>query len=106
MRPSGACVTICFSKSEPIKPAVCVPSVSTIPGFSAFTRIFRGPSSRASTPVIASTAPLVPVYTELFGGVTSVTAEPMLMMLPPSFRCFTASLVVSSSPSTFTLKIL
>jgi hypothetical protein len=30
------------------------------PGAIAFTRIFRGPNSAASAPVIASTAPLVP----------------------------------------------
>ena len=40
---------------------VHVPSVSTMPGLMALTRIFFGPSSRASTPVMASTAPLVPV---------------------------------------------
>ena len=61
MRPSGVWATVPFSKSEPMKPALCVPSVSTMPGLSALTRIFFGPSSRASTPVMASTAPLVPV---------------------------------------------
>ena len=50
-----------FSKSVPRKPALCVPSVSTMPGLMVLTRIFFGPNSRASTPVIASTAPLVPV---------------------------------------------
>src|SRR6202011_6192672 len=59
---------VAASKSEPMKPAVCVPSVSTMPGFSALTRILRAPSSRDSTPVIASTAPLVPLYTALPGG--------------------------------------
>lgn len=67
VRPSGACAVRFFSKSEPMKPALIVPSVSTMPGLMVLTRIFFGPSSRASTPVIASTAPLVPVYTELFG---------------------------------------
>ena len=38
-----------------------LPSVSTIPGLMVLTRIFFGPNSRASTPVMASTAPLVPV---------------------------------------------
>ena len=47
------------SKSEPMIPWVCVPSVSTIPGLMLFTRILRGPNSLASTPVMASTAPLV-----------------------------------------------
>lgn len=37
-------------------PPLCVPSVSTSPGFTALTRIFRGPNSRDMTPVIASTA--------------------------------------------------
>jgi hypothetical protein len=36
-------------------------SVSTTPGLIVFTRIFRGPSSRARTPVMASRAPLVAV---------------------------------------------
>ena len=49
-----------FSKSLPIMPALCVPSVSTPPGAIALTRIFRGPNSAASPRVIASTAPLVP----------------------------------------------
>ena len=38
-----------------------VPSVSTIPGLMALTRILRGPSSFANERVIASTAPLVPL---------------------------------------------
>ena len=50
-----------------MKPALTVPSVSTMPGLNVLTRIFLDPSSRESTPVIASTAPFVPVYTELFG---------------------------------------
>jgi hypothetical protein len=48
------------SKSLPMMPALCVPSVSMPPGAIALTRIFRGPSSAASPRVIASTAPLVP----------------------------------------------
>ena len=60
VRPSGACAIIVFSKSDPSIPPVCVPSVSTMPGLIVFTRIFFGPNSRASTPVIASSAPLVP----------------------------------------------
>jgi hypothetical protein len=35
-----------------------------------------------------------------------VTTEPMLMMLPPSPRCFTAACVVSRRPSTLTLNCL
>jgi hypothetical protein len=69
MRPSGVCATAPFSKSEPMKPAACMPSVSTKPGLMELTRIFLAPSSFARTPVIASTAPLVAVYTALFGGV-------------------------------------
>ena len=61
MRPSGVWAIVPVSNSEPMKPALCVPSVSTMPGFSALTRIFFGPSSRESTPVMASTAPFVPV---------------------------------------------
>src|SRR4029077_12278330 len=59
LRANGTCETIDFSKSEPMKPALTVPSVSTIPGFNVLTRIFLDPSSLESTPVIASTAPLV-----------------------------------------------
>src|SRR5205823_11653786 len=66
--------------------SACTPSVSIIPGLIEFTRIFRGPSSLASTPVIASTAALLAVYTEEFGGRIEVAPEPMLMMLPPSGR--------------------
>jgi hypothetical protein len=56
VRSSGVRVMAPASKSEPMKPAACVPSVSTMPGFSALTRILRGPSSRDSTLVMASTA--------------------------------------------------
>src|SRR5207244_8008026 len=58
-RPSGACVSTIFWKSLPTNPVAWVPSVSIIPGLIAFTRIFRGPSSFASTPVIASTPALL-----------------------------------------------
>ena len=44
-----------------MKPAVWVPSVSTMPGLTELTRMPLGPSSRESTPVMASTAPLVAV---------------------------------------------
>ena len=44
-----------------MNPPATVPSVSTMPGLIELTRISFGPSSLASTPVIASTAPLVPV---------------------------------------------
>jgi len=50
---------ICFSKSLPMIPAECVPSVSTPPGLRALTRIFRGPSSFESDLVIVSTAAFV-----------------------------------------------
>ena len=58
-RPSGVSATIRFSKSLPMMPALCVPSVSTPPGAMALTRILRGPSSLARSRVIASSAPLV-----------------------------------------------
>src|SRR4030088_1145494 len=58
-RPSGVRATISFSKSLPMIPKLCTPSVSTPPGLIALTRIFLGPSSFASTRVIVSTAPLV-----------------------------------------------
>jgi len=60
-RANGTCAMIDFSNSEPMKPALTVPSVSTMPGFSVLTRTFRDPSSLESTHVIASTAPFVPV---------------------------------------------
>ena len=58
MRPSGVCAMAAFSNSDPIQPPLWVPSVSTMPGLIVLTRIFFGPSSRAGTPVMASTAPL------------------------------------------------
>src|ERR1700719_346604 len=69
VRPSDDCLIKSFSKSEPMKPALTVPSVSTMPGLMELTRIFLGPSSRARTPVMASTAPLVAVYTEVLGDI-------------------------------------
>ena len=47
------------SKSEAEHSRACVPSVSVRLGFTELTRIFLGPSSLASTPVMDSTAPLV-----------------------------------------------
>jgi hypothetical protein len=51
----------CLLRRHPLEvaaddPLACVPSVCTTPGLMAFTRIFRGPSSFASTRVMASTA--------------------------------------------------
>jgi hypothetical protein len=46
MRPSGVCARTAFSKSDPMKPPLWVPSVSTMPGLMVLTRIFFGPSSR------------------------------------------------------------
>jgi hypothetical protein len=60
MRPSGVWVMATFSKSDPMKPPLWVPSVSTTPGLMVLTRIFFGPSSWDNTPVMASTARLVP----------------------------------------------
>ena len=59
MRPSGVPAIICFSKSLPITPAACVPSVSTPPGAIALTRILRPANSIAWLRVIWSSAPLV-----------------------------------------------
>ena len=59
MRPSGVCVSICLRKSLSESPAEWKPSVSTIPGFTEFTRIFFGPSSVARLRVTASTAAFV-----------------------------------------------
>jgi hypothetical protein len=45
--------------SLPFTPTLCTPSVSTPPGAIALTRIWRGPSSFASTRVTESSALLV-----------------------------------------------
>ena len=67
VRPSGVRAINCFSKSLPITPAACVPSVSTPPGLIALTRIFRGPSSFASTRVTGRLR-LPPARRDVFGG--------------------------------------
>src|SRR5271170_1780124 len=59
MRPSGVVASTDLRKSPSAKPTACRPSVSTMPGFSEFTRILRGPSSFDSEIVMASTAALV-----------------------------------------------
>src|SRR5439155_6660181 len=59
MRPRGVCDSSCLRKSLSCNPAERTPSVSTMPGLMALTRMFRGPSSFARVRVIASTAPLV-----------------------------------------------
>jgi hypothetical protein len=61
IRPSGVCATIPFSKSLPRNPAAWTPSVSTMPGLIAFTRIFFAPSSFDRITVIASTEAFVAV---------------------------------------------
>ena len=97
-RPNGVCCNICFSKSLPTIPADRVPSVCISPGLMAFTLIFRGPSSFASTRVIASMAPFEATYTEAPGGGLRVTAVLRLIMLPPSGpRCLMASCVISTT---------
>src|SRR4030095_13941637 len=68
MRPSGVCASSCLRKSLVSNPAACTPSVSTMPGLMAFTRMLRGPSSLARVRVTASTAALLALYTALFGG--------------------------------------
>ena len=42
MRPSGVCVSSCLQKSLSANPPARSPSVSTIPGLMAFTRMLRG----------------------------------------------------------------
>src|SRR5215510_557916 len=68
IRPSGVCASYCLRNSLADNPAACTPSVSTMPGLIALTRMFRGPSSLASDLVAASTAAFVALYTEAFGG--------------------------------------
>jgi hypothetical protein len=50
---------VVLRKSLSLSPAACMPSVSTMPGLMAFTRIRRGPSSFAKDRVTASAAALV-----------------------------------------------
>src|SRR3984885_2126795 len=107
MRPSGVCDSAHLWKSLPIKPAVCTPSVSTIPGLIELTRIFFGPSSFDSVRVTESTAPLVAVYTLAVGGLLELATEPILIMLPPSGpKYFNASCELRISPSTLRSNIL
>src|SRR5262245_15390992 len=84
MRRRGACVSSWVRSSLLSKPPARTPSVSTMPGLIAFTRMLRGPSSLASVRVIASTAPFVAVYTAEAGGVMLVAVELTMKMLPPS----------------------
>ena len=58
MRLSGVRTSISLRKSPSI-PEAWSPSVTTVPGLMALTRILRGPSSLASDFVIASTAAFV-----------------------------------------------
>ena len=67
------------------EPGTLAPSVSTMPGLMPLTRMRLGPSSLASTPVMASTAPWSPIH-RLAGGVMRLTTELMLMMLAPSLK--------------------
>ena len=59
--PKGVPASVSFRPSLSAIPALRTPSVSTMPGFKEFTRIFFGPSSLDSETVIASTAALVPL---------------------------------------------
>ena len=86
IRPSGVVASVCLRKSLSAKPTECSPSVSTMPGFIEFTRIFFGPSSPASETVIASTAAFVALYTEAIGTGIGPTIELTLMIEPPSAR--------------------
>src|SRR5437868_7313730 len=108
VRPSGVrCTAYCANESCLVASFDCTPSVSVNPGESALTRIFRGPSSRASERLITSTAPLVPAYTEPAGAGVSEATELMLMMEPPApLKFFAASCVTSSRPSTLRSKCL
>src|SRR6185436_12968835 len=59
MRPSGVRDSMSLRISPSTKPPDRAPSVSTMPGLIAFTRMLRGPSSEASVRVSESTAALV-----------------------------------------------
>src|SRR5215510_3518486 len=57
--PSGVVAAAASASGLPTKPIRRLPSVSTRPGATALTRIFRGPNSFESAIVIVSMAPLV-----------------------------------------------
>src|SRR5881409_2290420 len=81
IRPRGLWASTCLRKSLSSRPAALKPSVSTMPGLMALTRILRGPSSLASERVTASTAALVALYTEALGGAAVLATELILTML-------------------------
>ena len=62
-RRRGVIAAIWLRNSGVIKPSSSSPSVFTMPGLIALTRMPLGPSSNASVAVIASTAALLPPYT-------------------------------------------
>src|SRR5260221_705533 len=62
-RTKGVIAAIWLRNSGVIKPSSSSPSVFTMPGLIALTRMPLGPSSNASVAVIASTAALLPPYT-------------------------------------------
>src|SRR6266446_5180388 len=59
LAPSGVADAPTFPASLPTNPISLLPSVSTRPGATTLTRMFRGPSSLANAIVRVSTAPLV-----------------------------------------------
>src|SRR6516225_409970 len=99
-RPNGVRATIVSLKLPSEVPAARVPSVSTSPGASEFTRIFRGPSSSASLRVITSTAPLVALYSDPVGIGVNAATELRLMIDPLLFIDFRAACVLNTVPST------
>ena len=104
MRPSGVCATSRFSKSLPMKPAEWTPSVSTMPGLMALTRIFLRPNSLGQKTGHGIHGALGRGIDDGFGGGMLLTTEPMLMTLPPSGpKCVAASWVARIRPSTLVL---
>ena len=59
LAPSGVAAAPSFPAALPTKPLSWLPSVSTSPGTTVLTRMFRGPSSFASAFVTVSMAPLL-----------------------------------------------
>ena len=59
LAPSGVADAPAFPASLPTNPLSLLPSVSTRPGATILTRMFRGPSSLANAIVRVSTAPLL-----------------------------------------------
>src|ERR1700734_3227894 len=83
-RPSGVPFTALSYISPFMKPAACTPSVSTSPGFSAFTRICFGPSSFDREIDRLFTAAFVAEKIDPYAAGIDPANDPILITDPPS----------------------